>query len=215
MSKGFFITFEGPEGSGKSTQSKRIHEYMVQKGIDAVWTREPGGTPLCAQIRQIILSPDNAGMDDYTEVLLLAADRNEHIAGMIRPAIEAGRVVVCDRFADSTLAYQGYGRGISMDHLTYLHKIVTRGLAPDLTILVDVDVELGLSRVQTRGEVKGGDRIERQEIEFHQRLRKGYLELSSSYPERYVVLDGSKTRDDIFDGIVSVLKAGFEVFKNL
>lgn len=215
MNKGLFITFEGPEGSGKSTQSKRVHEHMTKTGVDAVWTREPGGTPVCAQIRQVLLSPDNAGMDDYTEVLLLAADRNEHIANMIKPAMDEGKVVVCDRFADSTLAYQGYGRGIPMEHLTYLHKLVTKGLAPDLTILVDVDVELGLSRVQTRGEVKGGDRIERQEIEFHQRLRKGYLELSSSYPDRYVVLDGSRTRDEIFNEIISVLKARFEVFRNL
>lgn len=213
MKKGLFITFEGPEGSGKSTQSKMIYKYFEEKGVDILWTREPGGSDICSQIRKVILDPANAEMDDYTEVLLLAADRNEHVANVIKPALEQGKVVICDRFADSTLAYQGYGRGIDMEHLKYLHKMVTRGLKPDLTFLVDIDVKKGLERVQSRGEVKGGDRIERQQIDFHHRLRKGYLEMSGKYPKRYEIVDGDQTLKEVNAEILDRLIKRFPRFK--
>jgi dTMP kinase len=213
MQKGIFITFEGPEGSGKSTQSKIVYEFFKEKGMDLLWTREPGGSEICSQIRRVLLEPGNSDMDDYTEVLLLAADRNEHVANVIKPALAQGKTVICDRFADSTLAYQGYGRGIDMEHLKYLHHMVTRGLSPDLTVLVDIDVEKGLKRVQTRGEVAGGDRIERQKIDFHHRLRKGYLEMAGNYPERYEIVDGFRTLKEVNADINKRIADRFEIFR--
>ncbi|PKK92089.1 MAG: dTMP kinase [Candidatus Wallbacteria bacterium HGW-Wallbacteria-1] len=213
MNRGLFITFEGPEGSGKSTQSKKVQERIAARGIQTRWTREPGGTPLGDKIRSILIDPENGGMADLTEVLLLAAGRNEHVDKVIAPGVEEGKVIVCDRFADSTLAYQGYGRGVSMDHLRYLHGMVTKGLAPDLTILVDIESERGLARVKSRGEVQGGDRIEREEIDFHRRLRSGYLEMAGNYPERYEIVDGDRSLDEVFEDILTRLEKRFELFR--
>jgi len=213
MSRGLFITFEGPEGSGKSTQSKRVHQHIASRGLNALWTREPGGTPVGDKIRSILIDPENAGMSDLTEVLLLAACRNQHVDQVITPGVEAGKIIVCDRFADSTLAYQGYGRGVDMSHLIYLHNMVTKGLAPDLTILVDIESERGLARVQSRGEVQGGDRIEREGLEFHRKLRKGYLEMASNYPARYEIIDGDRTQDEVFQDILERLEKRFDIFR--
>ncbi|MFH1037592.1 MAG: dTMP kinase [PVC group bacterium] len=189
MMKGTFITFEGGEGSGKSTQARLLAGYLKQAGRDVVATREPGGTEIGDEIRGILLNPELTEMGNVTELLLLAASRAQNVCERIRPALERGAVVICDRFIDSTLAYQGYGRKFDLKLLASLNRLATGGVTPDLTILLDLSPEIGLARAKAldkAGSKKGeGDRIEQEDIEFHRRLRKGFLELAEKEPERF------------------------------
>jgi dTMP kinase len=169
---GCFIVFEGPEGAGKSTQLKRLAARLAQVGIDPVVTREPGGTAAAEAIRQVLLDPQLA-ISPLSEFLLYSASRAQHVAELIRPALADGRVVICDRFVASSVAYQGYGRGLELAFIDEVSRRVTGGLMPDLTLLLDIDPAAGLQRIAARGRK---DRLEQADMAFHQRVRAGYLE---------------------------------------
>lgn len=182
-----FITFEGPDGSGKTTQARLFVEYLEASGRTVLLTREPGGTAISEQIREVILSKRNLTMHSATEALLFSAARAQIVAELIRPALAAGKIVVCDRYADSTLAYQGYGLGLDLEALRAITQFATGGLVPDLTFYVDVPVEVGLMR-RHRGET---NRLDQKAAEYHARVREGFLALVRAEPQRWVVVDGT------------------------
>ncbi len=182
-----FITFEGPDGSGKTTQARLFVEYLEASGRAVLLTREPGGTAISEQIREVILSKRNLTMHSATEALLFSAARAQIVAELIRPALAAGKIVVCDRYADSTLAYQGYGLGLDLEALRAITQFATGGLVPDLTFYVDVPVEVGLMR-RHRGET---NRLDQKAAEYHARVREGFLALVRAEPQRWVVVDGT------------------------
>ena len=184
-----FITFEGGEGSGKSTQARLLHQRLSSKGIPALLTYEPGGTPLGQQIRRWLKGTGD--IDPQTEILLFNASRAQLVAAVIRPALKSGELVICDRFHHSTIAYQGYGRGFSLEFIQATNIFATGGLTPDLTVLLDLQVEYRLSRKTP------GDRFEREETAFHQRVRNGYLEMANEDPERWLIIDGSLRKKEI------------------
>jgi dTMP kinase len=191
---GLFVTFEGGEGSGKSTQIARLAARLRARGLDPVLTREPGGTPLAEGIRDLLLDPARRP-GAMSEALLMEAARADVVAHVIRPALAAGRVVLCDRYDDSTLAYQGGGRGLDVDLLEALNRAATGGLVPDLTLLYDVPPALGLARRESAA----GDtnRLDREPQEFHARVRRRYLDLAATAPERWLVLDGAAAPDEL------------------
>jgi len=194
MKKGFFLSFEGIEGTGKSTQARLLFERLREKGFDAVLTEEPGGTKIGHKIRELLLSPDHQEMTPLTELLLYFASRTQHLAQVIIPAVNRGAVVITDRFTDSTIAYQGYGRGIALHLLHSLDTIATEGMQPDITLLLDLDVETGLGR--NRG-INKTDRIELEDIRFHKRVRNGFLELAAQQPERIKLIDASLEKEEV------------------
>jgi dTMP kinase len=186
--KGKFISFEGIEGTGKSTQAKLLQQGLLGLGYEVILTEEPGGTLISLRVREILLSVDHTNMKPITELLLYNAARAQHIEEVILPALNRGAVVITDRFTDSTFAYQGYGRGIDLKLLESIDKIATNGLRPDMTMLLDLDVETGLKRNRR---INKTDRLELEDVEFHKRVRKGYHELAAKEPERIKVLDAS------------------------
>ncbi len=186
-----FIVFEGGEGAGKSTQSRALADYLEARGHQVRRTREPGGTPAAEAIREVLLDPANAGLDDRAEALLFAAARGDHAARVIRPALAAGDIVISDRYLDSSVAYQGVARGLGAEHVAELSLWATGGLVPDLTIVLDVDPLLGLARVV------GPDRLEAEPPEWHARVRQAFLDIASASPDRYLVLDGSHPAEDL------------------
>ena len=196
-----FITFEGPEGSGKSTQIQRLGAYLQERGIDCVVTKEPGGTPIADRIRAIVLDSASAELDPWAEVLLYSASRRQHTVERIRPALARGAHVLCDRYIDATIAYQGYGRLIDLDRLQLLNGWATEGLVPDLTLLYDIDEETGLSRAHRRNATMDVDegRFEAEDLRFHRRVREGYLAMAVAEPNRYRVVDANGTVDEVFD----------------
>ncbi|MBM7855169.1 dTMP kinase [Desulfohalotomaculum tongense] len=185
---GKFIVFEGIDGSGKTTQIALLKEYLQQKGHRVISTREPGGTPVSEEVRAILLNPEHKDLHYRTEALLYAAARAQHVETLIKPALEQGAVVLCDRFVDSTLAYQGYGRGLSLDFLQQINNLATGGLQPHLVLIFDLTEKEGLSRVKRRS---GGDRLEREPEQFHRLVRQGYLEISRRQPKNHLVLNAS------------------------
>ena len=196
MSRGLFITFEGGDGSGKSTQIELLRDRLTQAGCDVILTREPGGTQISEKIRQMILDPANDEMADMTEAFLYAAARAQLVGQLIRPAIEAGKVVICDRFVDSSLAYQAYGRGLG-DAVGVINTYAVDGCMPDLTILLRLDPGKGSDRIADREH----DRIEQASDEFHRRVYEGYLKLEEQYPERIFGIDASGTIEEIAEEI--------------
>jgi dTMP kinase len=198
----FFISFEGIEGSGKSTQARLLYEYLSKKGYTVILTGEPGGTEIGLKIRELLLSVEHKGMIPITELLLYNASRVEHIKEIILPAINRGAIVITDRFSDSTIAYQGYGRGIDLNLISSIERAVTGGLRPDITILLDLDVEIGLKR--NRG-INKTDRLELEDIEFHKKVRSGYLEIAAKEPERIKVIDASQNIEVIHNRIVGIV----------
>jgi dTMP kinase len=193
VNKGIFITFEGIEGCGKSTQAKRVREMLIESGLEVVYTREPGGSCIGEQIRDILLDPKNTAMVPLTELLLYEASRHQHMAEVINPALEAGKVVICDRFFDASTAYQGHARGLNVADVERLNLIASGGKRPDLTIILDLPAEIGLKRIG-----KNPDRIEGEGVEFHERVRAGYLKIAAREPDRVKVVDGSGTIDETF-----------------
>lgn len=189
-----FITLEGPDGSGKTTQASLLAGFLRQSGMDVLVTREPGGTPIGDQIRAILSSLDNASMHPRTETLLFLAARAQLVEQVIRAHLALGGVVVCDRYGDSTLAYQGYGHGNDLDQISTLLSFATGGLKPDLTLLLDVDVEVGLMR-----RARGGDwnRLDAYDLAFHQRVRQGYHQLARAEPGRWVTIDAGQLPEKV------------------
>ncbi len=190
MAKGFFITFEGPEGSGKSTQIRRLSKRLEKTGQDFIMTKEPGGTPASDAIREVILDPE-LRIDPLSEFLLYSASRAQHVEEVIRPALDAGKLVVSDRFAGASVAYQGYGRGLELSFIRELTERVTSGIYPDLTLLLDMEPERGLERVAKRGQK---DRLEQADLSFHQEVRRGFLEQAKA-DESWVVLDAEQAEE--------------------
>jgi len=191
---GFFITFEGVEGCGKTTQLRLLKERLEAAGEKVTSTREPGGCPIADKIRAILLDAENSAITPLSELLLYAAARAQHVQEVIVPALERGDIVLCDRFTDATIAYQGHGRGLDLATIAQLNSLATGGVEPKLTLLIDCQVQVGLSRALARIEATSGAREERFELEsvrFHERVRDGYLKLAAAAPERFVVIDGS------------------------
>jgi dTMP kinase len=202
-----FITFEGPEGSGKTTQVRRLGEWLRTRGKNVVVTKEPGGTPLADRIRAILLHPQST-MDPLTELLLYAASRRQHVVEVIRPNLERGAIVLCDRFTDATLAYQGFGRLLDLDKLRLLNDWVTGSLRPDLTVLYDIEENVGLTRAHSRNEATANNegRFEAEDLRFHRRVREGYLVMAGAEPQRFAVIDASGSIDEVFERTVEVLR---------
>jgi len=188
--RGLFITFEGPEGAGKTTQMQKLKEFLEERSFKCVATREPGGTPMAEKLREMVkYHQGTEPMTNEAELLLIAAGRAQHVRNMIMPAINEGRVVLCDRFYDSTTAYQGYARGIDMDFITKLNRYASCGLTPDLTILLDLSPEAGFARTQERAEAQAAhDRIEQAGMEFHRQVYNGYHRIAAAEPERVKVV---------------------------
>lgn len=205
---GFFITLEGIEGSGKTTQQKNISNYLKVQGERVLLTREPGATRLGEKIRNILLDPDWEEMTARAEILLYAADRAQHIEEVVQPALAEDKVVVSDRYYDSNIAYQGYGRGLDVEMVKQINNWAVNYLTPDLTILFDLPVEVGLSRVYARSSDKKGDRLEREELSFHERVRSGYLQLAEN-SDRFVVVDADRTSAQIKVELNEILKERF------
>jgi dTMP kinase len=199
--KGLFITFEGIEGCGKSTQAELLRRYIIGQGREVLLTREPGGTIISERIRQILLEPDHGEMLPETELLLYSASRSQHTGEKILPALKAGRVVISDRYYDSTIAYQGAARMIERSAIDYLCKFAAYFLQPDITFLIDVAVETGLSRIKP----EAADRLEQESVEFHERVRRGFLKLAEQ-EKRIVIIDGQNTISKINGLILEKMK---------
>lgn len=189
-----FITLEGPEGGGKSSQAVQLVEHLREQGYDVLHSREPGGTSIGEQIRGVLFSLDNTLMHPRTEFLLFSAARAQHVNEVILPQLNEGRVVVCDRFFDASLAYQGYGHELDLDSLRSITTFATGGLTPDLTLLLDLPVEEGLKRREQDGD---WNRLDDYDLEFHHRVREGYLAMAASDPERWVVIDAQQSLSEV------------------
>jgi len=198
--RGLFITFEGADGCGKTTQIQLIKEYLDKKNIENILTREPGGSDLGVHLRKILLHYENP-VSNVAETFLYLADRAQHIEYKIKPALESGKLVLCDRHTDSTLAYQGYGREQNIDEIKHLNSIATQGLVPDLTIVFDIDSEIAQKRLSTEK-----DRLEKEGMEFHKKLRQGYLDIAKNDPKRVKVIDANKSIERVFSDTVKVIE---------
>ncbi|HSX71564.1 MAG TPA: dTMP kinase [Pseudomonas sp.] len=199
---GLFITLEGPEGAGKSTNREYLAERLRERGVEVVLSREPGGTPLAERIRELLLAPSDEPMDSDTELLLVFAARAQHLARVIRPALERGAVVLCDRFTDATYAYQGGGRGLGGERIAELERFVQGELRPDLTLVFDLPVEIGLSRAAARGRL---DRFEQEGRAFFDAVRQTYLQRAAAMPARYRVLDAAQSLEAVQRAIDGLL----------
>lgn len=200
--EGKFITFEGSEGSGKSTQAALVFDYLKSKKMPVLLLREPGGVKISESIRKLLLDVNNSGMGDECETLLYMAARAQMVKEILEPQLESGKIILCDRFLDSTIAYQGYGSGIDVKTIEQLGLFATKGLTPDLTIIFDIQPEKGLSRA---GQKK--DRIESRSVEYHHRVRNGYLELSKKYPARIRVIKVDEDKQEIFKKVKPTIDA--------
>lgn len=184
--KGLFITFEGPDGSGKSTIARLVVDKLSKDGFDCIHTREPGGIEIAEQIRNVVLDPKNTKMDRKTEALLYAASRRQHLVERVIPAIEAGKIVICERYVDSSLAYQGYGRDLGFDEILEINKFAIGDYFPDCTIYLDIDEEIGLKRIESR---TFKDRLDVETIEFHHKVSNGYKEVLKRFKDRIEIVD--------------------------
>ncbi len=200
MKKGYFITFEGADGCGKTTQSKLVQEYLENSGYEVVWTREPGAKGLGQKIRELLLHYDG-DVAPMCEAFLFLADRAQHIEHLIKPAVAEGKIVICDRHTDSTIAYQGYGRGEDINQLKYLNNLATGSIKPDLTFVFDVATDVAQKRVGVEK-----DRMESAGIEFHKKVRQGYLEIAKQEPERVKVIDANNNIERVFEDTKKVLE---------
>lgn len=212
--RGRFITFEGGEGAGKSTQIRMLAEALEKAGHAVCMTREPGGSAGAEQIRDLLVTGDPQRWDAKTELLLLYAARRDHVWRLIEPALEKGIWVLCDRFADSTMAYQGYGHGLDREKIADLHRIVLGTLTPDLTIILDLDPGIGLARTRSAEEAQRRgveDRFERMEIAFHQRMRDGFRDIAAAEPQRVALIDAETDVDRVGEAIVGLVRERFGI----
>jgi dTMP kinase len=203
MPKGYFISLEGGEGAGKSTQNKRIVNWLSERGHVVIETREPGGTVISEQIRQLLLDTRNAGLNPVAELLLMFAARSQLVQEVIRPALADGKVVVCDRFTDASYAYQGGGRQLGAETVASLEKLVLGDLRPDLTLLFDLPVQTGMQRVAGRG---AADRFEAESVRFFERVRNAYLARAAADPSRFQVIDASGNEDQVWEQVRNILQ---------
>ncbi|MDD9272011.1 dTMP kinase [Paenibacillus sp. GCM10023248] len=203
---GIFITFEGPDGSGKTTQLKKLGEELGKLGHDVLVTREPGGTAISDKIRSIILDPVNEEMVDQAEVLLYAASRAQHVHQLIIPALEAGRIVLCDRFIDASVAYQGYGLGVDVEQVKAISRYASSGLQATRTFILDVPVEVSMARLHQRAAGASGaaeqlDRIEQKHVDYHSRVREGFHQIAADHPDRVRVINANRSVEEIAEDI--------------
>jgi dTMP kinase len=205
---GAFITLEGGEGSGKTTVIGKIGDYFNRLAIPYMMTREPGGIEIAEKIREIILNPSHTAMDARTEALLYAASRRQHLAEKVEPALEKGLTVICDRFVDSSLVYQGYARGLGMDEVWAINQFAIHDRMPDLTFYLDIEPEIGLQRIAAN-QGREVNRLDLEGLSFHQKVREGYHIIASRYPERIVVIDASKEQSAVEQDIIRVLQERF------
>ena len=224
FSRGWLVVFEGVEGCGKTTQMKRSHDWLAhgdwwvpsadyESPPTILATREPGGTELGQGIRRILLDPAlTEPMQDRAELLLYAADRAQHVEGVLKPELSQGTLILCDRYTDSTLAYQGYGRGISLDLIDQINHIATAGLQSDLTLWLDVDAQIGLGRTHRRGPA---DRMEQNDLEFHQRVQQGFRVIAKTNPHRVVQIDAARPEEDVFQTVQDVFRQYFRQWYSL
>ena len=195
--KGLFITFEGNDGSGKSSALQAVKQELTDLGYDVLYTREPGGSPIAEKIRELILDKANLGMDDKTEALLYAASRREHLIHTVIPALREGKVVLSDRYLDSSLVYQGIARGLGVDEIYNMNDFAVEGCLPDLTIMLAVRPEIGMSRIKkNRGEL---DRLELEQISFHNMVYEGYHTIAKRFPDRIVMINGEKSKEEVIE----------------
>ncbi|MEB2282366.1 dTMP kinase [Lysinibacillus xylanilyticus] len=204
MNCNLFITFEGPEGAGKTTVIQKIAERLAEENIDVLATREPGGIEIAEKIRNIILNPEHTAMDERTEALLYAAARSQHFFEKVRPALEASKMVICDRFIDSSLAYQGFARGIGVDEVLSINEFAIGKMLPDLTILFDLAPEVGLARIHAHGE-REVNRLDVESLAFHKKVREGYLQLVERYPERIRVINADQNIERVVEDVWSLI----------
>lgn len=202
---GYFITFEGPDGAGKTTQVKRLASELENRGYRVIVTREPGGTEISDQIRAILLHPDHRSMADQTEVLLYAASRAQHVHQTIKPALERGDIVLCDRFIDASIAYQAYGLGIDEQVVRSINAFASSGLQPNRTYMLDLSAEVGRDRIlaRTGGQSQGLDRIEQKELDYHRRVREGFGRIAAQEPSRVCRIDANRSIDEITSDILT------------
>ena len=199
-----FIPIEGPEGSGKTTAVDTAVKELEKMGYQIVRTREPGGTPIAEQIRNVILDKNNTAMDQRTEALLYAASRRQHLVEKVWPALKEGKIVICDRYLDSSLAYQGGARGLGIDNILNVNMFATEGTFPDLTLLFDLSPEVGLARIAANSD-REVNRLDLEKMEFHTKVRNTFLELAKRYPERFVVIDASQSREEVAKKTLEVM----------
>ena len=191
-----FITLEGPEGSGKTTAVEAAVRKLQEMGYEIVRTREPGGTPIAEQIRNVILDKGNTAMDPRTEALLYAASRRQHLVEKVWPALKEGKIVICDRYLDSSLAYQGGARGLGVDNILNINLFATENTWPDLTLLFDIKPELGLARISANAD-REVNRLDLEKLDFHNKVRDTFLDLAKKYPDRFVIIDASQSREEV------------------
>lgn len=201
-----FVTIEGPEGSGKSTATETVINKLKELGYDVVKTREPGGTPIAEQIRNVILDKENKAMDGRTEALLYAAARRQHLVEKVWPAVKEGKIVICDRYIDSSLAYQGGARNLGIDNIVDINMFATENTWPDLTLLFDISPEKGLERISLNKN-REVNRLDLETLEFHKKVRQTFLNLAEKYSDRFVIIDASKSREEVAqDALNAILK---------
>jgi len=201
-----FITLEGPEGSGKTTAVNAAVAELEKRGYSIVRTREPGGTPIAEQIRNVILDKANTAMDPRTEALLYAASRRQHLVEKVWPAVKEGKIVICDRYLDSSLAYQGGARGLGIENILNINMFATEGTFPDLTLLFDIDPEVGLARIAANAS-REVNRLDLEKLDFHKNVRNTFLDLAKRYPDRFVIIDASKSQEEVAKATLDVILA--------
>ena len=200
-----FITIEGPEGSGKTTVAKRVVETLENQGYKVMYTREPGGVGIAEKIRDIILDVNNTNLDPRSEALLYAASRRQHLVEKVWPNVKEGKLVICDRYLDSSLAYQGYARGLGVEDILNVNMYATEGTFPDLTLLFDLEPEVGLARINANSD-REVNRLDLEKLSFHHRVRNGYLSLAKRFPDRFVIIDASKDLEEVAASALKAIK---------
>ncbi len=201
-----FITFEGGEGCGKSTVLRLVNEKLLSEGYQTVVTREPGGTPIAEQIRNVILDKNNTAMDSRTEALLYAASRRQHLVEKIWPALKEGKLILCDRYLDSSLAYQGGARGLGIDNVLNVNRFATEDTYPDLTLLFDLEPELGLQRIAANAS-REVNRLDLEKLEFHAEVRQTFKKIAERFPDRFVIIDASKSLEEVVENVYQTIKS--------